>query len=114
MRTPEQCAQDQLDAYNARDIDRFADVYADGIQLIDLRSGVAFCDGVDALRERYGPMFAAHPDLHCHLVRRIVCGVVVFDEEQVHGLRPDGPVHATAIYETDAGRITRAWFVREE
>ncbi|MCX6140194.1 MAG: nuclear transport factor 2 family protein [Candidatus Kapabacteria bacterium] len=113
IRTAEQCAQEQLDAYNARDIMRFADVYSMDIQLIDLATGSVFCEGRTALIDRYGPMFAAHPDLHCRLMKRIVCPPFVFDEEDVVGLSPNGSTHAVATYECVGGMITRAWFVRE-
>lgn len=114
LRTPEQCAQEQLDAYNARDIERFASVYADDIQCIDLATGTIFCNGRQSLIDRYGPMFAEHPDLHCKLVNRVVCPPFVFDEEDVTGIRPGSSLHAVATYECKNGMITRAWFVRED
>lgn len=112
MRTPRECAQEQLDAYNARDIERFAAVYHPDVILFDLKSGEPFCTGINALKERYGAMFASRTSLHCELVNRMVCGAVAIDEEHVHGLKDEGVVHAIAIYETQDGLITRAWFVR--
>lgn len=113
-RTPAQCAQDQLDAYNARDIEAFARVYADDIQLIALPAGEVFCNGIDELRDRYGKQFTLHPHLHCKLVSRIVCAPFVIDEEEVSGLSSAGLVHAVATYECRNGKIVRAWFIREE
>ena len=112
--TPEHCAQAQLDAYNARNIDAFAQVYAENVQLMDLATGTVFCDGRQALIDRYGPMFAGHPELHCELVSRIVAPPFVLDEERVTGLRPDSVVHAVATYEVRHGQIVRAWFLRED
>ena len=112
-RTPEECAQAQLDAYNARDINAFAEIYASDVQLIDLASGEVFCQGRQALIDRYGPMFAQHPNLHCHLTSRIVAPPFVLDEEHVDGLRPNEQVHAVATYEVHHGEIVRAWFLRE-
>ncbi len=112
-RTPAECAQEQLDAYNARNIERFAAAYHPNVQLIDLASGEVFCNGIDALRSRYGVLFDSHPSLHCTLVSRIVCPPFVMDEEHVRGLLPDSVVHAVATYECNEGLITRAWFVRE-
>lgn len=113
-KTPQECAQAQLDAYNARNIDAFAKVYADSIQLVALPSGDVFCDGIDELRSRYGKQFNEHPDLHCRLVSRIVCNPFVIDEENVVGLKPGSSVHAVATYECRNGKIVRAWFLREE
>ncbi len=113
-RTPSECAQEQLDAYNARDIEAFAAVYADDIQLITLPSGEVFCNGIDELHERYGKQFDLHPHLHCKLISRIVCPPFVIDEEEVSGLSSAGLVHAVATYECRNGKIVRAWFIREE
>jgi len=112
-RSPEWCAQEQLDAYNARDIDRFAAVYADDVELIDLVTGNVFCSGKAALRERYGKMFSDRTALHCVLVTRMVCGDVVYDEERVSGLLDNTDVHAVATYLVANGHIIKAWFVRE-
>lgn len=113
IRTPEECAQAQLDAYNARDISGFSAVYSQDVELRDLSSGEVFCAGRPALDERYGKMFADHPELHCTLVHRTICGSFVMDEEHVVGLHPDMTVHAVATYEVENGFITKAWFVRE-
>jgi hypothetical protein len=114
QRTPEECAQAQLDAYNARDIDAFAAVYHEHVELIDLKTGVPFCSDRDDLTARYGKQFAEHPLLHCELVDRIVCPPYVIDEERVTGLVADRTVHAVATYEVRDGYIMRAWFIREE
>lgn len=113
-RTPAECAQAQLDAYNARNIDDFASVYAENVLLIALPSGEVFCNGINELRARYGKMFATKPNLHCKLVHRIVCDPFVIDEEDVSGLSDDGNVHAVATYECRNGVIVRAWFIRQE
>lgn len=114
MRTPVDCAQAQLDAYNNRDIHGFMAVYHEDIQLLDLRTGQPFCTGRDAMTQRYTTLFANAPLLHCSLVSRIACGNIVIDEEHVSGIHPDRIVHATAIYEVCDGTIRRAWFVRDE
>lgn len=110
--SPESAAQLQLDGYNSRNIDLFCSAYSETVQLMDMLTGAVFCDGIVQLRERYGEQFAKCPDLHCTLVKRIVCGSVVIDEEHVRGLSSDKIVHATAIYEVQNGLIQRGWFVR--
>jgi len=113
IRTPEECAQAQLDAYNTGDITTFAAVYADDVQLMDLSTGVVFCSGRPALIERYGTLFQRNPSLHCTLLSRIVAPPFVIDEEHVVGLA-EQPVHAVATYEVHGGEIQRAWFLREQ
>lgn len=112
-RSPIWCAQEQLDAYNDRDIERFARVYADDVELIDLATQTPFCLGIDALRERYGALFASSPQLHCTLTQRMNCPPYVIDEELVVGHSAANPIHAIAIYEVVDGHIKRAWFVKE-
>lgn len=106
-------AQKQLDAYNQRDIEAFLDAYTDDIELAELLTGAVFCRGKVEMRAIYGAMFNRCPDLHCRLVKRIVCGNVAIDEELVTGQTKGKTVHATAIYQvTTDGLISRAWFVR--
>lgn len=112
-RSPIWCAQEQLDAYNDRDIERFALVYANDVELIDLATQTPFCQGIDALRERYSALFASRPELHCTLTQRMNCPPYVIDEELVVGHTGDTPMHAIAIYEVVDGQIKRAWFVKE-
>ncbi len=108
----EQLAQRQLDAYNSRDIDAFAACYAEDVQLMRLGTGEVFCAGREQLHTQYGAMFASHPNLHCQLVKRIVCGEFAYDEEEVQGLAESGVVHAVACYQVQNGLIQKAWFVR--
>lgn len=112
-RSPAACAQEQLDAYNQRNIMAFASVYAPTVQLIDLAQGTVFCDGREALIDRYGLMFESHPLLHCELRSRIVAPPFVIDEELVTGLA-DHPIHAVATYLVEDGFIQRAWFLKEQ
>jgi len=107
-------AQQQLDAYNARDIDRFVKCYAENIQLINFPDNTVFCSGREELRERYGKIFNEKHGLHCRLVKRLVCGDFAIDEEEVDGLVDGRIVHATAIYEIKDKLIQRVWFIRGE
>lgn len=111
--TCEQLAQAQLEAYNAHDVDAFASVYSDDVQLLDLSTGSRFCSGIEELRELYTRRFTEKPTMHCRLISRIVCPPFVIDEEDVTGLIDGQNVHAVATYECCDGKICRAWFLRE-
>jgi hypothetical protein len=108
--SPEQAAQAQLDAYNARDIDAFLKPYHEDVELARFPSGEVFARGHADMRRIYGEMFANTPELHCRLVSRMCHGRFVIDQEDVAGM--EQPVRAVAIYEVEDGRIRRAWFVR--
>ncbi len=111
----EQAASLQLAAYNARDIESFLLCYSEDIELMDLKTGEIFCTGHIEMRAIYGAMFNRCPDLHCTLLKRMICGDIAIDEEHVIGQVPGRVTHAIAMYQVnDAGLIVKAWFVREE
>jgi hypothetical protein len=102
--------QGQLEAYNAGDVERFAQFYAPDVRIED-GEGKVLLEGREALRARYGPIFAAHPQLHCRLASRIRIGAWVVDEERITGRGP-GEQHAVAIYRVKDGLITHVRFLR--
>lgn len=64
-------ATQQLVAYNNRDIDAFCACYADDVVVLD-ESGAETLVGIDAFRQRYGPMFAGHILVEGHITGRVV------------------------------------------
>ncbi|MDJ0975114.1 MAG: nuclear transport factor 2 family protein [Planctomycetota bacterium] len=112
--TPAQAAQRQLDAYNARDLEAFLAVYTEDCTVRAFPSGEVLMEGRDAMRERYGALFANHPGLHCRLLTRVEHEHVAIDHEEVEGLREDGLVYAVALYEVREGQIRNVWFIRED
>ncbi|WP_396637530.1 nuclear transport factor 2 family protein [Maribacter sp. R77961] len=106
---PETIVQKQLDAYNARDIDRFMDTYTDDISLfnypVEKRS-----QGQEEMRKVYADFFTSTPDLHCEIKNRIVIGNKVIDEEKITA---NGNTFSTvAIYEVEDGKISKVYFLR--
>ncbi|MGQ0612875.1 MAG: nuclear transport factor 2 family protein [Planctomycetaceae bacterium] len=112
MQTPEEAAQRQLDAYNARDLDAFLEVYDRDAEVRDLASGGLLMSGRETMRARYAELFDASPRLQCTLRSRIAHGAFVIDQEEVAGMRGGPPVEAVAIYEVREGSIRRVWFAR--
>lgn len=102
--------QAQLEAYNARDLERFIACYTEDVRIED-GAGNLLMQGHDAMRERYGPMFAQNPDLHCRIVSRIRIGEYVVDEERITGRGP-AEVHAVAIYRLQGDLIAHVRFLR--
>lgn len=102
--------QEQLAAYNAKDIDRFMQWWADDCKYYAFPSEL-LADGAAQIRERHIERFK-EPDLYGRLVHRMVVGNVVVDQEVVtrnfqEGL---GEIDVIAIYEVEAGKIAKAWF----
>jgi len=109
---PAAVVQRQLDAYNAHDLAALMATYADNAEQFEHPSRL-LASGVAEIRGRFLTRFE-EPNLHAHLLNRIVCGNLVIDQEKVTRTFPEGPGHLdlVAIYEVLDGKITRAWFMR--
>jgi hypothetical protein len=107
-RSPEFIVTQQLEAYNARDIDAFLATYSDAVQLYRF-PGLLIAEGKEALRNQYNSLFAATPDLNCVIENRIVFGNKIIDEEYltINGKN----VRAVVIYEVENDQIARVTFI---
>jgi len=101
--------QNQLDAYNARDVEKLVAIYAADAALYE-HPDKLLARGTATLRERFAARFQ-EPNLHATLLHRIVAGDRVIDHERVTRTFPEGPgtIALVMIYEVKDGRITRAW-----
>ena len=107
--TAEDIVNKQLDAYNARDIDKFVDTYSEDIEIYDL-NGKMTMKGHTQLRERYAALFKNTPDLDCRIENRIKINNKIIDKENV--IMNGRKVEAVAIYEVVDGKIKKVTFVR--
>ena len=112
---PSAVVQAQLDAYNAKDLDRLlatyaADADADAEQFTLHRELLA--KGHDELRARCAASFV-EPDLHARLLSRTVVGTVVVDVKGITRNFPEGlgSVEMLCINEVADGLIHKASFV---
>lgn len=105
----EALVQRQLNAYNLRDLDAFCATYAEDVKIIGL-DGKVQLSGLEAFRAEYRPFFEKFPKLHCEVVKRMVFGAYIIDEERVTGAGKEAH-HAAAIYEVRNGRIATVRFV---
>ena len=96
--------QAQVDAYNARDIDAFVARYADDIVITDA-GGRPIMAGVGTIREEYGAMFAASPDLQAEILGRVSTGEWTVDHERVS--RAGETREVLVAYQVADGRIAR-------
>ena len=108
---PAEVVQRQLDAYNAHDIEGWLATYAPDARQYEYPDKL-LAQGHAAMRERMIQRFA-EPDLHAHLMSRIVIGGTVIDHEAVARTFPEGAgtVEMVAIYQVAAGRIVSATFI---
>lgn len=98
--------QAQLDAYNSRDIDAFAEQYSDDVVVLSQMYA-----GNKALKDSYERLFANTPELHAEVIKREVNGNVVTDHEIVTGIGPTNRVRAIAEYLVEDGKIKSVTFL---
>ncbi|RZS97465.1 hypothetical protein BC751_3072 [Cecembia calidifontis] len=106
-------AQEQLDAYNNRDIEAFIIPYAEDVKVFNFPDQLLY-QGRDEMYGLYGRMFSRTPDLHCKLVNRMVMGNTVIDQEEVTINKEEPPFKAIAIYKIRGNKIAEVYFIRDE
>src|SRR5204863_3640173 len=99
----------QIEAYNAHDVDRFVECYAEGV-IVEDAGGNVLMEGRDDMRAQYAPFFAAYPELRGQVLQRIVAAEHVIDEERIDGWQ-DQPVRAVIIYHLQDGLIDHVRFL---
>jgi hypothetical protein len=109
----EKLAQEQLDAYNKRDIESFLKPYADSVSVYFFPNQFLY-KGKEEMRKQYSGMFLQTTDLHCTLKNRIVLGNRVIDEESVIFDKTKPPMHAVAIYTIAGDKIVSVHFIMEQ
>ena len=108
--SPEVIVQQQLEAYNSRDIEKFLATYTDDVTLYQFPN-TPTGKGKAAMRQQYGAMFNSISDLNAEIVNRTVIGNKVIDKEKVTA---NGNVfYAVAIYEVTNGLISSVTFIGE-
>lgn len=102
--------QRQLEAYNARDLERFVLEYAEDVTIYRISDPNPIIVGRNALSAYYRDNRFNLPDLHATLVSRMVFGNKVIDQELVVGV-PGAPLEVAVIYEVGQRGISSVWFV---
>lgn len=105
--TPAMLAQQQLNAYNAHDLEAFLEPYAEDVEIYNFPDKLEM-KGKAEMRKNY-QFVTQVPKLHCNLLNRIVQGNMVIDQEEVSGFG-DRLVYATAIYIIEKGKIKKVYF----
>jgi len=107
--TPEQLAQAQLAAYNAKDLDAFCACYSEDVKVWRMPDLTPSLQGMAAFRARYASGPFAEGQVRAEVAQRIVMGSKVIDHEFVHG-RGDTPTQVAVVYHCRDGRIKEVYF----
>lgn len=106
---PENIVQEQVEAYNNKDIDAFLATYSDDIEIYNFPNTLNMKGKVE-MREVYEDMFKRINVLHCEIKKRIIINDKVIDHEFVKFDENFSSV--VAIYEVKNNKIIKVTFVR--
>ncbi len=108
--SPELVVQRQVDAFNTRDLEKFAACYSSNVVVKNF-PGDTLYTGNTALKNNYQRFYDKNPDVKVEVLKRISIGNKVIDEEKV---TIAGQEHRqAAIYEVNNGLISSMTFVLE-
>lgn len=114
MSPVETLARQQLEAYNAADLDAFCACYHEDVRVIDA-DGAELCRGIEAFRVRYEALFATR-SFGATVEARVVVGEHCVDHERYYRIDPvtqrreEGEV--LVRYRLREGRLGEAQFFR--
>ena len=110
----DQVVQQQLDAYNSRNIDAFMALFHSDIEIWTLGADTPSFVGWEKVKEMYWELFEQSPELHSNVLNRSVIGNRVIDYERISGRKGSSEdIFLVMIYEVEEGKIRRAWALRE-
>ncbi len=107
-KTSEQVVQEQLEAYNSRDIEAFLSFYSEDVKIYTFPNKLE-SDGKAAMREGYASFFKNAKVLNCTIKTRIVRKNVVIDDELVKYNETE--FGGIAIYEVENNKIVKVTFI---
>lgn len=104
--TSEQIVQQNLDAYNNRDIETFMSHFSEDVQLFAFGNPTPTADSKAKVKSIYQNLFEQSPTLFSKIQKRIVFENKVIDHEVIKGrMGKQEPVEMVLIYEVKEGKI---------
>mgnify|MGYP000958333856 CR=1 FL=1 len=86
--------------------------YTDDVEIYNFPDELVL-KGKEKMRERYINSWNQNPDQKAEVTKRIINGNTVVDMEHVTGRANGQEANVIAIYRTNAGKISRVYFIRE-
>ena len=111
-RSSEALVRLQVDAYNAKDLDKFLSVYSDSVRVIQYPGKIKYVGKVK-MKEQYKKLFELNPKLHCEITNRIVFGNKIIDRERITGYPDNWVYDALVIYTFVDNKISEVAFINQ-
>ncbi len=105
---PVDVVQEQLEAYNARDLTRFLATYSDSVVVYRPPTPQPAISGKAELARFYSQQRFHLPGLRADIVNRTVLGNKVIDHELIWGVREQA-FEVAAVYDVRDGLIQAVW-----
>lgn len=113
--TVEQVVQQNLEAYNARDLDKFMSSFSEDIEMYNFTDGKMTAKGLSQVRKIYQELFDLSPQLYSTIVKRIVFDNKIIDHEWIEGRKGSKtPVEIVLIYEVKNEKIVKTTAIRKQ
>ena len=110
----EQIVQSNLEAYNNRDLEKFMSWFSEDVELYSFSEMKLVASGKPAIEKLYKELFAASPNLHSTILKRIVFENKVIDHESIVGRKGASDVlELVMIYEVKEGKIFKMTTIRK-
>ena len=110
----EQIIQSNLDAYNNRDLEKFMSWFSDDVEMYNYSEMKLVASGKSAIEKLYKELFAASPNLHSTILKRIVFDNIVIDHESIVGRKGASELlEIVMIYEVKDGKIFKMTSIRK-
>ncbi len=111
--TPEELVQEQLEAYNVQDLQRFLACFSEDVQVYQFPNVLLYSGSIN-FENHYAKAWAMNPNQKAIVNERMSLGNLVIDKEKVLGRGASGEVvQVIAMYKVEGGKITQVFFEYE-
>ncbi len=108
--TPLELVQEQLAAYNERNLERFSACFFEDVRCYRLPEMTLILDGKPAFAAFYARERFSRSGLRAEIVDRIVMGNTIIDHELIHGLA-DEAVEMAVMFVIEHGLIATVFSI---
>jgi len=116
----EESMKRHTEAWNAHNVETLIQLYDPDAAFLTFPGGDEVMRGRRQIGERLRAHFVNHPDLRTQVLSRIISDNLVFEHEELTGLRKDPrqpgttTLRGVTIYQLRRGMIQRVWLVNAE